>query len=195
MSPERARVMREAGERFDRAEAAKRAEKQVSISRMNRTLAHPNPVVRGLAGRLLTPNSRPGGTNYSDASSRGGRAANAVSKNGATVMTSAAEGKAASPGNPSRFGHLAAAGDTSRFAAFAAASDAGEAALEAVPAHPAGGSPEQAAEFIMASAAKARGQKVAAPVTPPVAVHDMTTPQGIADFVGASALKARGNRR
>ncbi len=198
MSSERARALREAGDTFDRAEAAKQAERQASIARTNATLAHPNPVVRGMAARLLAQtdtqsNSRPGGSSSLNASSRGGRVANVASKTGANVMARAAEGKATSPGNSSRFAHLA---DGQRFAAFAAASDAGAAELAALPRHPAGGSPEQTAAFIMASAAKARGQKVTAPIKPPVAAkHDMSTPEGVAAFVAASAAKARGNRR
>ncbi len=163
MSPERARVMREAGEKFDRAEAAKRAEKQASISRMNRMLAHPNPVVRGMAGRLLTPNSRAAAFPSLDGPSRAGRAAKSTStrQDANAVSASAGEERRTRPGNPTRFAHLAAA------------CDAGAAEMEAVPRHPAGGSPEQVAA-----------------VKP-----DMSTPEGIAKFVGDCAAKARGNRR
>ncbi len=198
MSPERARVLREAGEKFDRAEAAKQAEKQASISRMNRTLAHPNPVVRGMAGRLLTPNSRAAASPSLDGPRRADRAAKSSSarQDAKALSASAGEERRTRPGNPSRYAHLAAAGDTSRFAAFAAASDADEAALAALPRHPAGGSPEQVAAFIMGSAAKARGQKVTVPVPKPAAAKpDMSTPDGIAKFVGDCAAKARGNRR
>lgn len=198
MSSDRARVMREAGERFDRAEAAKRAEKQVIISRMNRTLAHPDPIVRAMAGRLLTPNSRAAAFPSLDGPSRAGRAAKSTStrQDANAVSASAGEERRTRPGNPSRYAHLAAAGDTSRFAAFAAASDADEAALAALPRHPAGGSPEQVAAFIMGSAAKARGQKVTVPVPKPAAAKpDMSTPEGIAKFVGDCAAKARGGRQ
>lgn len=58
--------------------------------------------------------------------------------------------------------------------------------------------PGDAAAFVMASAAKARGQKPAAAAKPPAAAaakHDMFTPEGVAAFVAASAAKARGARR
>ena len=56
--------------------------------------------------------------------------------------------------------------------------------------------PADAAAFVMASAAKARGQKPAAAAKPSAAMKaDMSTPDGIAAFVAASAAKCRAPSR
>lgn len=226
MSSERARALREAGEKFDREEAAAKEREAAPIARAAAMLAHsnpagariaarllatdPNPKVRAMAAAKLT-NSRPGGSSSLNASSRGGRVANVASKTGASVMARAVEGKATSPGSPSRFAHLAAA------------CDAGAAEIEATAATPQslypmsgdmrvaamrrelaanGGrvpgarSPEDVAAFVAAAAAKARGEK--APVmaaTPARAKPDFSTPESTAAFVLAAAAKARGGRQ
>lgn len=127
------------------------------------------------------------------------------------------------PGNASRYAHLAAAGDTSRFAAFAAASDESAAEIAAqverrqtladIPAGhgmraaairgaiganggrlPGAKSPDDVAAFVMASAAKARGQPAPATAAarPVSRQPNLSTPESAAAFVQASAAKARG---
>lgn len=136
------------------------------------------------AVRALHNNSRAAAPCVSGGPSRADRAAKPAStKQGATavVATRAGEERRTRPGNPNRFAHFA--GMTS------------QAPIADGPAH-ADATPTDAAAFIMASAAKARGQKIAAAAKPSAAAKaDMTTPEGVAAFVAASAAKARGARR
>jgi len=128
--------------------------------------------------------SRAAAPRVSGGPSRADRAAKSTSaKPGATsvVATRAGESKVDRPGNPNRFAHFAG------MTTMAPITD--EPVLTDI-------TPTDAAAFIMASAAKARGQKSAAAAKPPVAAkHDMSTPEGVADFVAASAAKARGQKK
>ena len=140
-----------------------------------------DPAVRA----LLTNKSAAGVASAIHGSQRANRGAKATSKAGISVP--AVEGKVARPATSSKPG--------SRWAHFAGMTLAAPIAAEPKPADPTI-SPADAAAFVIASAAKARGQRVAAPAKPPAAVrHDMSTPEGVAAFVAASAAKARGGRR
>lgn len=166
------------------------------VEAMRALLNHKDPTVAAqgrqmvqassdLAVRALLPNkSRAAAPCLSGGPSRAGRAAKSAStKPGATsvVATRAGEERRTRPGNPSRFAHFA--GMTS------VAPIADEPVLTDL-------TPTAAAAFVLASAAKARGQKLAvlAKARAPIAA-DMSTPEGVAAFVAASVAKARGQKK
>lgn len=186
MSAARDRVMREAGEKFDREQAAAdtRAREQAASATATRFLGQ-HPQFRNLAALTGADiKNSPTGAAGVIHGQPAGRGTKAVSKTGGSVPGGG--GKIARPAAKSAPG--------SRWAHFAGMTGLAPIADEPVVTDI---TSADAAAFITASAAKARGQKPAAAVKPPAALvkHDMTTAEGVAAFVAASAAKVRGPSR
>ena len=186
MSTARERAMREAGEKFDREQAAAdaRARAQVAATTASRFLGQ-HPQFRNLAALTGADikNSRDLVSPTLSGPGRAGRVTKPASARQGTKPSSAVAGgvKQARPGNPSRFAHFAGMSAASPIADKPVVSDI---------------NPIDAAAFVLASGAKARGLKPAALAKPrPPIAADMSTPQGVADFVAASAAKARGQKK
>ncbi|MGI4798495.1 MAG: hypothetical protein ACRYG8_31520 [Janthinobacterium lividum] len=178
MSSARDRVMREAAEEFDREEAARTA--AAHSAKLNRVAAAGFPTLAG-----LNKQPRAAAPRISGGPSRADRAAKSTSnKPGAPLAADvrrAGMGKVDRPGNPSRFAHFAGMSTVAPIADEPMVTDI---------------TPTDAAAFVLASAAKARGQKPTALAKPrPPIAADMSTPEGVADFVAASVAKARGQKK
>ncbi len=186
MSTARDRAMREAGEKFDREEAASATRARAAAASATATrLLGQHPQFRNLAALTganisKSPAGAAGGIHGQPA----GRGTKAASKTGGNTPGGGG-GKVARPASKSTK-------PDSRWAHFAGMTSppiADEPVLTDI-------TPAEAAAFISASAAKARGQKPgdASKRSAPIKA-DLSTPQGVAAFVAASAAKCRGPSR
>ena len=140
--------------------------------------ASADPAVRALLNK-----SAAGVASAIHGSPRADRGAKTTSKAGISVP--AVEGKVVRPAPTSNIG--------ARFVHFAGMTPLAPIADEPVLTDIQSG---DAAAFVIASAAKARGQRPAAAAKSPAAAkHDMSTPEGVAAFVAASAAKCRAPSR